>query len=237
MIEFLKDYETEALPPEKFRKGQQVERSEASERYFVGRGLAGYLVDGKLVDIDHQLIKAVTAIVEIVQPGERRSALGGRAGEVMTGQPARATSGPGVVLRLDGDAVFDGTQSVDGATTTTGRHPAVLDAEIDRLTAENAELRTNAENYDGQFRAMNNSHVADKDALRVERDDARRDLQAARSQVDQLTSQVGSITGQLTAAQEAQTGADNALQAAQARIVDLERQVAEAAAKKPAGKA
>ena len=230
MIEFLQDYQTEALPPEKFKKGERVSRSEASERYFVGRGLAAYVVDDKLVNIDHQPIKPVTAIVEIVQPGERRSALAGRAGEVMTGQPARATSGPGVVLHLNGDAVIEGTLSVDGATTTTGRHPAVLDAEIDRLSAENADLRANASTYGDQFRVMNNSHVTDKDGLLAERDDARRELQAARTQIDDLNRQVTTASGQLKTAQDAQASAENALQAAQGKIADLERQVSEAAA-------
>ena len=96
MIEFLQDYTTESFPPETFKKGAQVSREETSERYFVGRGLAGYVVDGKLVDADHRPIVAETVTVEIVRPGERRADLAVRAGEVMTGQPPRATSGPGV---------------------------------------------------------------------------------------------------------------------------------------------
>lgn len=159
MIEFLQDYTTESLPPESFAAGQQVERSEQSERYFVGRGLAAYLVDGKLVDADQRPIATQLAVVEIVQPGDRRSGLGFRAGEVMTGQPPRASSGPGLPL-------------LDAALAPEGSPPVVLEAEVERLTAELADA--NAEGDDlakalteanGSLRAEQEAHAATRDEL------------------------------------------------------------------------
>lgn len=150
MIEFLQDYQTQALPPEVFKKGDQVSREETSERYFVGRGLAGYVIDGKLVDANHQPIVADTIVVEVVRPGERRADLAVRAGEAMTGQPPRATSGPAVVF-------------VEESAGVEGAHAVVLEAEIERLKAA-------LDTSNDLFRDMNNSHVESATALRADLD-------------------------------------------------------------------
>lgn len=220
MIEFLQDYTTESLPPESFKKGEQVSREETSERYFVGRSLAGYVVEGKLVDADHRPIVTETVTVEIVRPGERRADLAVRAGEIMTGQPPRATSGPGVPF-------------VEAATGAKGTPPVVLEAEVERLKAA-------LETGNDLFRDMNNSHVTTTDGLRseVERltkelgdanaglssavlshDQALADLKDARSQHDGLVLEYQAAREQLD------TGA--------ARIAELQGLLA--AANKPAG--
>lgn len=229
MIEFLQDYTTEALPPESFKKGQQVTRSPGSEGYFVGRGLAGYVVDGKLVDDHFRPIVTTTVEVEVVQPGDRRADLGFRAGEVMTGQPPRASSGPGVPF-------------VEPASGIAGSPPVVLEAEVERLKAA-------LETSDEMFRDMNNSHVSEKDGLRADvtrleqelqdanregdeaviaRDAALADLAAARSDLAALREEHGKVTADYAASRQS-TEADAK------RIGELEQQLA-AATKKPTAK-
>ena len=214
MIEFLQDYTTESLPPESFKKGAQVSREETSERYFVGRGLAGYVVDGKLVDADHRPIATDTVTIEIVRPGERRTDIAARAGEIMTGQPPRATSGPG-------------TPFVETAAGPEGTPPVVLEAEVERLKAA-------LETGNDLFRDMNSSHVETADALRLDvdrltgeladakatadtaiaaRDEAVKDLAESRTQHDNI---VGEYKG---AREELDRRGD--------RIAELERQLAE----------
>ncbi len=78
MIEFLQDYTTEATPPEVFKLGQQVERSEASELYFVRRGLAGFVINGKLCNEDGDTIDLTAR----------------QADPATEGQPPHASSGP-----------------------------------------------------------------------------------------------------------------------------------------------
>lgn len=221
MIEFLQDYTTEALPPEHFTKGQQVTRSEDSERYFVGRGLAGYLVDGKLVDVDHRPIVTTTAAVEVVVPGDRRADLGFRAGEVMIGQPPRASSGPGVPF-VEPDVGIAGSPGV------------VLEAEVERLKAE---LLASEE----MFRDMNNSHVGDKDGLRADLDRLTRELADTKAEgenavqarekavVDlaEVRQQHDDLVGEHKSVREQ-------LDAAISRIAELEQQLADATAAKPA---
>lgn len=211
MIEFLQDYTTEALPPETFDKGQRVKRSAGSEGYFVGRGLAAYVVDGKLFDDHHREITEATAI-EIVRPGDRRADLAVRAGEVMTGQPPRATSGPGVPF-------------VETATGAEGVPPVVLDAEIERLKDVIASLNGQLTNASDAFRDMNNSHVADKDRLNSAREAAlteagqlRDQLTARGVELDEVRSQHASLTNEhqsLRTSHEAST----------ARIAELEEQL------------
>jgi hypothetical protein len=205
MIEFLQDYTTEALPPEKFAKGAQVTRSEESERYFVGRGLAGYVVDGKLVDIDHLPLTPQTITVEVVQPGERRADLAVRAGEIMTGQPPRATSGPGVPF-VEPEAGIAGSPAV------------VMEAEIERLKGL---LATG----DDLFREMNNSHVDTHDTLRGDVDRLTGELAGVRSELDQAKSAAAAAQER----HEAHVRDANERHEADAnRIADLERQLSSA---------
>lgn len=220
MIEFLQDYSTEALPPETFKKGEQVSRSEESERYFVGRGLAGYVVDGKLVDLDHQPIVPAVASVEIVQPGNRRLDLGGRGGEVMTGQPPRASSGPGVPF-------------VEAVTGSTGSPPVVLEAEVERLKAA---LATS----DELFRDMSTSHEAEKDQLRADVERLTKEREEADAARELLAKDHADLHDQLDKLASDQDRLEQGAQADGARIAELEQQL-EAASKpipteKPAGK-
>lgn len=218
MIEFLQDYTTEALPPESFKKGQQVERSAGSEGYFVGRGLAGYVVDGKLVDDHFRPIGTTKVEVEVVQPGDRRADLAVRAGEVMTGQPPRASSGPGVPF-------------VEPAAGISGSPAVVLEAEIERL-------KTALLTSEDMFREMNNSHVTDKEGLQAENERLKQELLGADAKGDEavvtrdqaiadiaaLREQYDKVTGDYAALRQA---AD----ADATRIADLEQRLA--AATKP----
>lgn len=102
MIEFLQNYETKALPPERFTAEQRVERSEESEQYFVKLGVAGFVGDdGKLLDADYRPIVPTVAIIAV----DPRAIRSGRAGEVLTGidAPARASTGPGNAVLFGGD--------------------------------------------------------------------------------------------------------------------------------------
>ena len=221
MIEFLQDYRTEALPPETFKKGEQVKRGETSERYFVGRGLAGYVIDGKLVDADLRPITVETVTVEIVRPGERATVLAGRGGEVMTGQPPRATSGPGVPF-------------VEATTGVAGTPPVVLEAEVDRLKAA-------LETGNDLFRDMNNSHVEAADALRIDVDRLTKELSLAGDRIEEVEKARDQARDALKDLRSQHEGLVLEYQAAQkqvdtgaARIAELEGLLAEA--NKPDGK-
>lgn len=214
MIEFLQDYTTEALPPEHFSKGEQVSRSEESERYFVGRGLAGYLVDGKLVDADHRPIVTAVVAVEVVTPGERRADPGFRAGEVMTGQPPRASSGPGVPF-------------VEPEAGMAGAPPVVLEAEVERLKAA---LLASEE----MFHDMNNSHVSTAEDLRSEVARLSTDLAAANELREQALSELAGMQDRHEQLSQELEAARRATDEAADRVADLERQLE--AASKPAEK-
>lgn len=218
MIEFLQNYTTEALPPETFTKGQQVSRSEESERYFVGRGLAGYVVDGKLVDLNHQPLVPAAPLVEIVQPGDRRLDLGGRGGEVMTGQPPRASSGPGVPF-------------VEPVSGSAGSPPVVLEAEVERLKAA---LATS----DELFRDMSTSHEAEKDQLRADVERLTKELDEAISERDRHAADRAALTDQHEALTSDHAALQERSEATAKRVVELEQQLqaAEKASDKPAGK-
>ncbi len=220
MIEFLQNYTTQALPPETFEKGQQVSRSEESERYFVGRGLAGYVVDGKLVDLDHQPIVPAVASVEIVQPGDRRLDLGGRGGEVMTGQPPRASSGPGVPF-------------VEPVSGSAGSPPVVLEAEVERLKAA---LATS----DELFRDMSTSHEAEKDQLRADVERLTKERDEAISERDQHAADHVALADRHEKLASENSSLQQTAVADQKRIAELEQQLSaakptEKASGKPAG--
>ncbi|MFD1951874.1 hypothetical protein ACFSGX_13960 [Sphingomonas arantia] len=205
MIEFLQDYTTEALPPERFTQGQQVERSEASERYFVGRGLAGYVVDEKLVDADHRPIVTQTVTIEIVEPGNRRGDLAVRAGEVMTGQPPRATSGPGVPF-------------VEPEAGVAGSPAVVLEAEVERLKGA---LSTG----DDLFREMNNSHVETNGTLRADVERLTGDLADAKSKGETATNDLQALREQHDALIAKHDEAVVERDRRDERIAELERQL------------
>lgn len=197
MIEFLQDYTTEALPPETFTKGQKVERTEASEDYFVRRGLAGYVVDGKLVDVDHQPIATAFTAIEVVQPGDNRLGLGLRAGEVMTGRPPRASSGPGVPF-------------VEPAAGTAGLPSVVLEAEIERLkaellaaTGEGDDLAQSLATAHGDLHLERVGHGTTRDELSRATQalaDAERDRDAARSALATAEDRAADLEAKLAAA-------------------------------------
>ena len=216
MIEFIQDYVTKALPPESFTDGQQVsDRSPESELYFVRLGVAGFVIDGKLVDQDYQPIVRQTVLV--VQTTDRRFADTGRAGEVIgLDAPQRATSGPGndvvfsgqpdsttlggvEIEQLRGDLASSASQFDDYRTTSEG--------EIDRLKGL-IEAGNNA------FQAADTAFGEEREKLTRERDQALADLKDSQSQHEGLVLEYQATREQLD------TGA--------ARIVELEGLLAEA---------
>ncbi|MDP1026389.1 hypothetical protein Q5H91_04125 [Sphingomonas sp. KR1UV-12] len=210
MIEFLQDYTTEALPPESFKRGDRVERSDESEMYFVGRGLAAFLHDGKLVDADYRPVVVTETVVEIVQPGNRRLDAAVRAGEVMTGQPPRASSGPGAAF-------------VEPATGTVGAPPVVLEAEIERLKEEIERLGGEVLNGADLFRDMNNSHVARADELLA-------DVQRITAERDRADEKLAAANERITETEQQFENSKSDLSAANSRIAELEQQLGDATA-------
>ncbi|WP_231420881.1 hypothetical protein [Sphingomonas sp. Leaf205] len=223
MIEFIQDYVTKALPPETFTVGQQVgDRSPESELYFVRLGVAGFVIDGKLVDQDHQPIVRQTVLV--VQTADRRFADTGRAGEVIgLDAPQRATSGPG------NEFVFSGQPD---STTLDVVEIEQLRGDLASSRGEFEEYRTGSageiERLKGLIDAATDAfHAADtafseeRGKLTEERDQALADLKESRSQHDGLVLEYQATREQLD------TGA--------ARIVELEGLLA--ATSKPAPKA
>jgi hypothetical protein len=224
MIEFIQDYVTKALPPESFTDGQQVsDRSAESELYFVRLGVAGYVVDDKLVDQDFQPIVRQTVVV--VATSDRRFADTGRGGEVIgLDAPQRATSGPG------NDALFSGQPE----STTLGG------VELEQLRGDLASSRGEFETYrstsEGEidrlkgliesasdaFRTADTAFGEERDKLAGERDKALADLKESRSQHEGLVLEY--------------QGARTQLDTAAARIVELEGLLAEAT-KPPEGDA
>lgn len=216
MIEFIQDYVTKALPPESFTDGQQVSgRSAESELYFVRLGVAGYVVDGKLVDQDFQPIVRQTVLV--VATSDRRFADTGRGGEVIgLDAPQRATSGPG------NDALFSGQPE---STTLGGVEFDQLRSDLASSASQFEEYRTTSEGEIERlkglidagteaFRTADSAFGEERTKLTGERDQALADLKESRSQHDGLVLEY--------------QGAREQLDAGAARIVELEGLLAEA---------
>jgi len=237
MIEFIQNYVTKALPPESFKDGEQVERSAESELYFVRLGVAGYLIDGKLVDQDYQ--PTVRQPVIIVATTDRRFAADtGRGGEAIgLAAPQRATSGPGNAVLLSGqpDSMTLGGVEVDQLRGDIAASVSQVEEGQTANEDEMDRLKGLIEAGNDAFREMNNSHLTDKGELRQqidtltndfvaltgERDQALAGLKDARSQHEGLVLEYQATREQLD------TGA--------ARIVELEGLLADAT--KPASDA
>lgn len=196
MIEFLQDYETKAIPPEVFELGQQVKRSEDSELYFVRLGVAAYVTENGLVGEDYRPIVSPSTVTEVVTPGDRRFAMGGRAGELALGldAPQRATSGPGNVLLAGGD------QQTAAAQGELER----LIAELADANAEGDDLAKASEVLKSELAAERQAHTAARDELvRVQTDlgaaetgraEAEKTLEAANQRVAELEQQLAEAT-------------------------------------------
>lgn len=223
MIEFIQDYVTKALPPESFTDGQQVsDRSAESELYLVRLGVAGFVVDGKLVDQDYQPI--VRQPVVIVAATDRRFADTGRSGEVIgLDAPQRATSGPGNDVVLSGQPDSTTLGGVEFEQLRGDLASSRGELETYRATSEGEieRLKGLIDAGNDAFREMNNSHVTDKNDLGLkvgqltgERDRALADLKASRSQHEGMVLECQAIRDQQDA------GA--------ARILELEGLLADA---------
>ena len=196
MIEFLQDYETKAIPPEFFELGQQVKRSDDSELYFVRLGVAGYVTENGLVGEDYRPIVPPSTVAEVVTPGDRRFAMGGRAGELALGldAPQRATSGPGNVLLA---GVAQQTAAAQGELER-------LIAELADANAEGDDLAKASEVLKSELAAERQAHTATRDELsRVQTDlgaaetgraEAEKTLEAANQRVAELEQQLAEAT-------------------------------------------
>lgn len=189
MIKFLQDYTTKALPPEVFAADQEVERSPESELYFVRLGVAGFVVDGVVVDEDYNPI--VRQTVAVITTTDRRFMDTGRGGEVLgLDGPARASSGPG------NQVVFAGQPDSIGLSNV----------EVEQLRTDLAAALAGQGEHAAQVEGL-----TDKASALEER------LLAAESERDRLT-------GEATVLQTNLADALASLEAAQARILELEAQ-------------
>jgi len=215
MIEFIQDYVTKALPPEAFTDGQQVERSAESELYLVRLGVAGYLVDGKLVDQDYLPITRQTVVV--VATTDRRFSDAGRGGEMIgLAAPQRATSGPGNEVLFAGqpDSMTLGGVKFEqlrgdlaASTSQFEQYQATSESEVERLKGL-IDAATDA------FHKADTAFGEERTKLVGERDQALADLKDSRSQHE------GLVLEYQAAQKQIDTGA--------ARIIELEGLLAEA---------
>ncbi|EZP57253.1 hypothetical protein [Sphingomonas sp. RIT328] len=220
MIEFLQDYTTKSLPPEVFKDGQQVERSAESELYFVRLGVAGYLVDGKLLGEDYQPIERQT--VAVIVTTDRRFG-GGRAGEVIgVDAPQRASTGPGNDVVFSGQPDSTSLDPVEVAQLRTDLAASIeqLDDHRTSTTAQIEELTGNLTAAQGAREAA----LADLATAQADRDAAVRDRDEA---VAARTSAEARAEKAVNDYDELRHSAD----AGTARIGELEKQLA--AATKP----
>ncbi|WP_294353330.1 hypothetical protein [uncultured Sphingomonas sp.] len=196
MIEFLQDYQTRALPPETFKRGEQVKRSEDSEQYFVRLGVAGFVTNGGLVDQDHLPITPAAPVSQVVTPGERRaSVLGGRAGELALGldTPQRATSGPGTAALIGGD------QQTAAIASDVDR----LILELETANAAGGDLTQKLQQALDDLQAERHAHAATRDqiaGLNTSLGAADNGRAEAEREVGDLKARVTTLEGQLAEA-------------------------------------
>lgn len=214
MIEFIQDYVTKSLPPETFKDGEQVTRSAESELYLVRLGVAGYVVDGVLVDQDYQPI--VRQTVAVVVSTDRRFADTGRGGEVIgLAAPQRASSGPG------NEVVFSGQPD---STTLDG-------VDVAQLTADLASARQASDDATGREQGL-------VDELATARDEHGRitnELGEARGEIGRLNDEVSTARTALGEANGKVSDLITRAETAEGRVAELEGIVADLRAAQAAG--
>lgn len=180
MIEFIQDYTTKALPPEVFKAKEQVERSPESELYFVRLGVAGFVHNGELVGEDYKPLVVTQTVVQVVSPGDRRFADGGRGGEMLgLATPQRASTGPGNDVVFGTSNVSTGLQQVqvDQLSSDLAASIQQLDEHRDLTSGQINELTTALTAVQGEREAALAdlaSVTAERDAATKERDEAAR---------------------------------------------------------------
>ena len=199
MIEFLQDYTTTALPPERFSKGQQVSgRSEASELYFVGLGVAGYVVDGKLVDQNYQPIVASTPVVVVDASADRRFG-GGRAGELLgVAAPQRASTGPGNAAVFGGDVVGTGPSQIEFEQLSEDLS-AVRQQHDDLGKAHADEMEQMRSAHQDQLRDLNERSLSTLGDIEKDRDQQRGRADRAEGELSDANTALSSLREELTA--------------------------------------
>jgi hypothetical protein len=199
MIEFIQDYTTKALPPEVFKTKEQVERSPESELYFVRLGVAGFVHNGELVGEDYKPLVVTETVVQVVSPGDRRFADGGRGGEMLgLVTPQRASTGPGNDVVFGTSNVSTGLQQVqvDQLSSDLAASIQQLDEHRDLTSGQINELTTALTAVQGEREAALAdlaTATAARDAATKERDEnqqaaeeAKRQLQVALNQINGL---------------------------------------------------
>lgn len=230
MIEFLQDYVTKAAPPEVFAKGQQVTRSPESELYFVGRGLAGYVIDGQLVDQDYQPIV-------VAQPEASDAAtVMGRAGELALGDgtPQRASSGPQVAVTSD-SLTAEQRDALSRALAERGLLEELVrerDASIvtlnDRIADITTQLSGNADRA--------NETIADRDREIERLTNAAADAEKVAADLVAAQEEIARLTAELSEANAEGDDAAKKVEAMTAEIDDLKQQLSAQPAAKTRGK-
>lgn len=211
MIKFLQDYTTKAVPPEKFEADQEVTRSPESELYFVRLGVAGFLVDGEVLNEDYQPI--VRTPVAIVATTDRRFADTGRGGEVIgLDAPARASSGPGTAAVFAGQPDSIGLSEVEAGQLRADLAEAIGRGEAGnlRIVALQEDIETLRSNL-ATVTTDRDKLIGDLTALQNDLQTARTDLQA----VEGLRTDNADLTAKLT-------DANASLEKAEARVAELE---------------
>ena len=238
MIEFIQNYVTKALPPESFEDGEQVERSPESELYFVRLGVAGYLIDGKLVDQDYQPIVRQPVVIVAATPDRRFAVDTGRGGEVIgLAAPQRATSGPGNAVLLSGqpDSMTLGGVEVDQLRGDIAASASQVEEGQTANEDEMDRLKGLIEAGNDAFREMNNSHLADKDELRQQIETVKSDFDALTGERDQALADLKDSRSQHEGLVLEYQASREQLETDAARILELEGLLADAT--KPAGDA
>lgn len=217
MIEFIQDYVTKAFPPETFEDGDRVERSTESELYFVRLGVAGYVIDDKLLDQDHRPIERKTVIAVVAT--DRRFAANGRGGEVIgLDAPQRASSGPGNAV------VFSGQPETVSLSAT----------EAEQLRGDLAASVSQYEDHRTSTAEQIDQITADLTLVQGERETALADAAKARDALTQAERERAGLQSDLATARAELTSAQDAARLSDERMAELERQLAEA--RKPAGR-
>lgn len=154
MIKFLRSYSTKGVPPEHFTAGQEVtDRSEASERHFVVRGVAAFMdADGNLTDADHRPVVFVAPSPEAIE-----AAGGVEEGEILTMDALLGELDASRALVTDLTAKAGDAQSQLEASR---KELDAARAELDEAKAALAESNAGVASLQSQLEAANASSAA-----------------------------------------------------------------------------
>lgn len=234
MIEFLQNYKTKAIPPEVFKKGDRPDRSPESEMYFVQLGVAGYVVDGNLVDADYRPI-----VVAAAEPSDAVTAMG-RAGELALGDgtPQRASSGPQFVVR-SASLTDAQREALERVLTERGGFEAEVNERDLTIGSLNGLLAERDQSIGDLMRQMTDlTERSNTDSADREREIERltEELTAANGKVQAAEGEVARLTQELADANAEGGDAAKEVERLTAEVGTLTQQVADLKAKPARGK-